>query len=400
MCIVALAWKLFDDMPVVLLSNRDEFFARQTQPAHQWSDQPIYAGRDQQSGGTWLGYHHGSQLVSQQSTQQDTHQQGTNQQANQKNTSQATAQLANQQAKPAIKQVINQTINQDQVINQPVRWATVLNFRENPANLPAQLISRGALVTDFLTSDLSPMAFAKQLDLTAYAGFNLLVGDDKQAVLINNRGYPPTALHTGLHVISNGSPHAAWFKIERLRRKVTQEVLPLIRTSFVTPAEPDLSCHSDWSYLYSSYPSSLYSSSDAASWQDAAFAVLSDTQQAEKSQLPDTGVGTLMEQLLSAICIADSDMSELMGYGTRTQSIFTVSKLNSDSSLDTLGVDAKEMNDLEIKNLEINDEADLDIADSAKLYAKRVDSANKKVSYHSSIHADGVKCQLWYRDWV
>lgn len=57
MCIAAIAWQLFDEMPLVLLSNRDEFLQRPTTPAHQWIDMPIYAGRDDQSGGTWLGIH-------------------------------------------------------------------------------------------------------------------------------------------------------------------------------------------------------------------------------------------------------------------------------------------------------------------------------------------------------
>lgn len=52
MCIAAIAWQLFDEMPLVLLSNRDEFLQRPTTPAHQWIDMPIYAGRDDQSGGT------------------------------------------------------------------------------------------------------------------------------------------------------------------------------------------------------------------------------------------------------------------------------------------------------------------------------------------------------------
>lgn len=36
MCIVAIAWQLFDKLPLVLLSNRDEFLARPTEPLHQW----------------------------------------------------------------------------------------------------------------------------------------------------------------------------------------------------------------------------------------------------------------------------------------------------------------------------------------------------------------------------
>ena len=30
MCIVAIAWQLFDELPLVLLSNRDEFLQRPT----------------------------------------------------------------------------------------------------------------------------------------------------------------------------------------------------------------------------------------------------------------------------------------------------------------------------------------------------------------------------------
>lgn len=57
MCIAAIAWQLFDELPLVILSNRDEFLQRPTTSAHQWFDLPIYAGRDDQSGGTWLGIH-------------------------------------------------------------------------------------------------------------------------------------------------------------------------------------------------------------------------------------------------------------------------------------------------------------------------------------------------------
>ena len=31
MCIVAIAWQLFDELPLVLLSNRDEFLQRPTE---------------------------------------------------------------------------------------------------------------------------------------------------------------------------------------------------------------------------------------------------------------------------------------------------------------------------------------------------------------------------------
>lgn len=255
MCIAAIAWQLFDEMPLVLLSNRDEFLQRPTTPAHQWVDMPIYAGRDDQSGGTWLGIH-------QQTLSSD-------------------------------------NVQSENVFSQNGRWAAVLNFRDGVQAALDQR-SRGELVTDFLTSDLSPLAYARQVSLQAYAGFNLIVGDDKQAVIVNNRGYPPTALHSGLHIISNGQPDNAWFKSERLRSRVRQEVLPLISESLA------------------------FHNGDKDYWLPAAWEVLTDTQQAPDEQLPDTGVPPALEQALSSICI---DTSELPNYGTRTQSILTLNKL-------------------------------------------------------------------------
>jgi len=243
MCIVAIAWQLFDELPLVLLSNRDEFLARPTEQLHQWPDQPIYAGRDSQSGGTWLGIY------------QQHHQQNG-------------------------------------------RWAAVLNFRDG-VQARADERSRGELVTSFLISTLSPMAFARQIKLRDYAGFNLIIGDSQQAVIVNNRGHAPTALHAGLHVFSNGQPDEGWFKTEKLRGRLRQEVLPLI-------AE-------DRSPAY---------------WQDAAYAVLSDNRQAPADQLPDTGMSREVEQMLSSVYIEpvafDQRQAPLPTYGTRTQSILTL----------------------------------------------------------------------------
>lgn len=250
MCIVAIAWQLFDELPLVLLSNRDEFLARPTKPLHQWSDQPIYAGRDSQSGGTWLGIY--------QQPFQNT---------------QFTAQ-------------------------QNGRWAAVLNFRDGVQAKPDER-SRGELVTNFLISDLSPMAFARHINLQNYAGFNLIVGDSRQAVVVNNRGYAPTALHSGLHVFSNGQPEESWFKTEKLRGRLRQEVLPLIAEN-----------------------------SALEYWQDAALNVMSDKTPATEEQLPETGVAKVIEQALSSVYIEPVALSNLEtkmpSYGTRTQSILTL----------------------------------------------------------------------------
>ena len=243
MCIVAIAWQLFDELPLVLLSNRDEFLARPTEQLHQWPDQPIYAGRDSQSGGTWLGIY------------QQHHQQNG-------------------------------------------RWAAVLNFRDG-VQARADERSRGELVTSFLISTLSPMAFARQIKLRDYAGFNLIIGDSQQAAIVNNRGHAPTALHAGLHVFSNGQPDEGWFKTEKLRGRLRQEVLPLIAED-----------------------------SSLAYWQAAALNVMSDSTSAPEEALPKTGVPKAIEQALSsvyidAVALSNTD-TPMPSYGTRTQSILTL----------------------------------------------------------------------------
>lgn len=251
MCIVAIAWQLFDELPLVLLSNRDEFFERPTEPLHQWSDQSIYAGRDKQSGGTWLGIH---------------------QQPDQEKSL--------------------------EYYSQNGRWAAVLNFRDG-VQASNEERSRGALVTDFLTSDSSPMDFARSINLRDYAGFNLIIGNTAQAVIVNNRGHAPTPLYSGLHVLSNGQPEDNWFKTEKLRGRIRQEVLPLIAEN----SEPEY-------------------------WQEAALEVLSDHTSAPADRLPDTGVSIEIEQMLSSVYIAPVAFghtdSNATTYGTRTQSILTL----------------------------------------------------------------------------
>jgi len=60
MCILSFQWQPDASIPLVLAANRDEFYARPTQPLHLWSDPqmpPLLAGRDLKDGGTWLGIH-------------------------------------------------------------------------------------------------------------------------------------------------------------------------------------------------------------------------------------------------------------------------------------------------------------------------------------------------------
>ena len=122
MCILALAWQVIADRPLVLIGNRDEFFHRDAAPLAEWSDSPIIAGRDLQSGGAWLGVTRGG------------------------------------------------------------RWAVITNYREGKAP-DADAPTRGALVADYLTSTQAPLAYLEAIDQERYAGFNLIVGTLSEAAV-------------------------------------------------------------------------------------------------------------------------------------------------------------------------------------------------------------------------
>ena len=55
MCVVALAHQAHPDWPLILIGNRDEFHGRPTAPLARWPGTDVLAGRDLQSGGTWMG---------------------------------------------------------------------------------------------------------------------------------------------------------------------------------------------------------------------------------------------------------------------------------------------------------------------------------------------------------
>lgn len=57
MCTFILAWRVFDGEPVVVAANRDERLDRPSSPPAVFDEDPrIVAPRDEEAGGTWLGY--------------------------------------------------------------------------------------------------------------------------------------------------------------------------------------------------------------------------------------------------------------------------------------------------------------------------------------------------------
>ena len=64
MCVLALAWRAHPRWQLVVAGNRDEYHSRPAAPLARWNDRPdLIAGRDLQSGGTWLGVSERGRLV-------------------------------------------------------------------------------------------------------------------------------------------------------------------------------------------------------------------------------------------------------------------------------------------------------------------------------------------------
>ncbi|MDH3629847.1 MAG: NRDE family protein [Gammaproteobacteria bacterium] len=154
MCLILFAWRQHPDYPLILIANRDEYYARPTRDAHWWEETPVFAGRDLEAGGTWLG------------------------------------------------------------VNSRGRLAAVTNVREPGAMKPGKK-SRGALTQNFLSGDATPKAFLQELapDDRNYAGFNLLLGDAQGLWFYSNRDHGIRSVDPGVYGISNGTFDEPWPKL-------------------------------------------------------------------------------------------------------------------------------------------------------------------------------------------
>ncbi|QVQ27901.1 NRDE family protein [Achromobacter deleyi] len=225
MCLAVLALHTLPGIPVLIAANRDEFHERPTLPAAQWADAPaICAGRDGQAGGTWMG------------------------------------------------------------VTVQGRYALVTNFREPGRHLD-NAPSRGALVEDFLRGAMEPRAYLADVHRTdqAYNGFNLIVGDSREAWYLSNRNGGPRALAPGVYALSNHLLDTPWPKLARTKAAFTAVLQGR--------PQPDL---------------------------PALYAALADRNPADDGDLPATGLPLDRERLLSSPFIVSPN------YGTRSSSVLAL----------------------------------------------------------------------------
>lgn len=152
MCLIFLAHQQHSDWPLIIASNRDEFFNRPTQPGHFWGPQfNLLAGKDQEHGGTWLA------------------------------------------------------------VNKNGRFSAVTNFRDPNQSLGK--ISRGQLVTDFVNGNAGALDYLQNINPEDYTGFNLLVFDGKDLGYTSNKSDGPKLLEPGVYGLSNHLLDTPWPKV-------------------------------------------------------------------------------------------------------------------------------------------------------------------------------------------
>ena len=163
MCLIALSvekskdWNGKESYFFKIIANRDEYHERKTTVMHWWSNKEILAGKDEEAGGTWLG------------------------------------------------------------TNREGKFGAITNLKENSAIKYDS--SRGALVTDFLESNLSAKAYLKEIEpvMENYAGFNLIVGDKKGLFYLCNRLEGIFFISEGVHALGNLTLNSSTKKVEAIK---------------------------------------------------------------------------------------------------------------------------------------------------------------------------------------
>ncbi|KAF3998942.1 NRDE family protein [Glaciimonas immobilis] len=163
MCLIVFSWKVVPGLPFIAAANRDEFYARPSAPADWWEDHPdIYAGRDLQDGGTWIG------------------------------------------------------------ISRTGRFAAITNVRA-PSERNENAPSRGALVANFLSDKTTSAEYIAKIsaDADAYNGFNLLIHDGRDLIWYSNKGQADPRnglpLVPGIYGLSNALLDVCWPKVVRTK---------------------------------------------------------------------------------------------------------------------------------------------------------------------------------------
>lgn len=157
MCLILCAYRYHPGYELLVVANRDEFYARPSAALSYWEDAPqILAGRDLQEGGTWMG------------------------------------------------------------VTPAGRCAALTNYRD-PTNIKQHAPSRGHLVSAYLRSNTPATEYLADLAACAkdYNGFNLLLSDHIGFYYYSNVHGAAQILTPGIYGLSNHLLNTPWPKVQR-----------------------------------------------------------------------------------------------------------------------------------------------------------------------------------------
>ncbi len=225
MCLIVFAKNYHPEYKLIFAANRDEFYERPALPVHFWNDEPILAGKDLKAEGTWCG------------------------------------------------------------ITKHGRFAAITNYR-NLKSIKKNAVSRGKIVTDFLTGTSSPKFYSKGLADSAnqYNGYSLIFGNKSNLYFFSNQTKKLAEIENGIHGLSNHLLDTPWFNVERgkdFMKKAIEKNDNLV---------------------------------------DDLFAMLSDNTISPNDELPETGLDKETERKISSIFV------ELPEYGTRSSTVLLIDK--------------------------------------------------------------------------
>ncbi len=165
MCLVALAIDESRRFPLVIATNRDEFFDRPAARLAWWTPDEggpeILAGRDLSAGGTWMG------------------------------------------------------------LTAAGRFALLTNVRR-PFEPDPEAPSRGRIVPAWLRTDLRPDQFWMQTSLSGHAPFNLIAADFRRGDCFwaSNDHAIPRRIERGIFGLSNAALDTPWPKVVALKQRL------------------------------------------------------------------------------------------------------------------------------------------------------------------------------------
>jgi uncharacterized protein with NRDE domain len=207
MCLILFAYRVHPKYKLIIAANRDEFYQRQTAPAHYWDDNPqILAGRDLEKMGTWMG------------------------------------------------------------VTTDGRFSALTNYRD-PKELTEGKRSRGELVADALKykGDLESYmeTVARQRDL--FPGYNLLAGDINNLYYYSNIGNELQKLEPGVYGVSNHLLNTEWPKVKKgktdlskiindNKESLVENLFTLLQNAEPAPDQllPDTGVSLEWERMLSS----------------------------------------------------------------------------------------------------------------------------------------------------